>query len=110
MKNQDFELEIFGRYTDTHDEKYLNDLRVVADNYRAAIANTSIIVVPADAIPSHVKILNAMAKFTSVLDGLIENAHDPFATAVVLKAFTVVEGDMVTSFNDIGAYAAHKLL
>lgn len=110
LKNADFELDTFGKFVETKDPKYLDDLRAAADNYRMAIAATAKVSVPGDAIAQHLSMLNALSKFTSVLDALIQNAHDPFATAVTLKAFVAAEGDMVLAFDGIGRYAAQKLL
>lgn len=108
LKSTTPEYEIFGNYLKTNDTAYLTALGDVAQNYRDAIAATAKVVVPADAVPYHVAILNAMQEFAAMLDALKANADDPFTSVALLRTYDQAESDMVTSFNALTTYYKSK--
>jgi len=108
LKNTDAEYEIFAGYVQTKDPSYLATLSTAAQNYRDAASLTAQIIVPADAVPYHVAILNAMAGFAAVLDAMVLQADDPFAVAGLLQTYNQAEADMFTSFNALTIYYKSK--
>ncbi len=108
LKNTQPEFEIFAYYIDTKDEAYLARLKEVARDYRAAASSTALVVVPKDAVPEHVAILNAMQQFAATLDAMAENATDPFASAALLRTYNQAEADMLTSFKSLALYYQQK--
>ena len=110
LDNKDMELDIFANYVDTKDPKYLDELRTTSQNYKLAIANTEKVVAPVDAASFQAAILTSMSEFSSVLDGLADNATDPYASSALLHTYVDAQDNMVASFNSIGKYAANKLL
>jgi hypothetical protein len=110
LENKEFELDVFAKYVDTKDPKYLNDLRTASQNYKLAIANTEKVIAPADAASYHAAILTAMSEFSAMLDTLADNATDPIASSALMRNFLDAEGSMVASFNSIGKYSGEKIL
>ncbi len=108
LKNTQPEFEIFAYYIDTKDEVYLTRLKEIARDYRAAASATALVVVPKDAAPEHVAILNAMQQFAATLDAMAENATDPFASAALLRTYNQAEADMLTSFKSLALYYQQK--
>lgn len=110
LLNKEYELDIFAKFVESKDAKYLSDLRVVSQNYRQAIARMENVVAPADAAFYHASILTALSEFSATLDALADNATDPLASAALLRNFVGAQNDVVTSFDAIGKYAYQKLL
>lgn len=110
LENKEYELDVFAKYVDTKDTKYLQDLRLASQNYKRAIVNTEKVVAPADAASYQAAILTAMSEFSATLDALADNATDPFASSALLRTFTDAQDNMVASFNSIGKYASQKIL
>ena len=108
LKNSQAEYEIFASYVQTNDPSYLTKLQAAAQNYFAAASSTAQVVVPADAVPYHVAILNAMEEFGSTLDAMAAHANDPFAAAALLRAYNQAESDMLNSFNALATYYKSK--
>lgn len=108
LKNTEPEFAIFGSYVQTKDTSYLTQLEAVAQNYRDAVALTAKVVVPEDAVPYHIAILNAMEEFAATLDAMSAQASDPFAVAGLLQNYEQAESDMVTSFNALATYYKSK--
>lgn len=108
LKNSIPEITIFGMYTDTKDTKYLTQLNGIAQNYRDAANATAKIVVPVDAAPYQLDILNAMQEFASTLNELTSHVDDPITTAALLRSYNQAEQDMLTSFNSLTTYYASK--
>ena len=104
LKNSTYELEIFAYYLDTKDIQYLEELKDLTKEYRAAAENAAKIVVPKDAIPHHIGILNALSEFAAVVEKLAANADDPFAAAALIRTFGDAETHMLTSFNALAGY------
>ncbi len=108
LKNTEPEYEIFGLYASTKDPKYLAKLRGVAGNYRDAIVATARVVVPSDAVPYHIAILNALQEFAATLDAMSAHADDPFASVALLRTYDQAESDVLTSFNALATYYKNK--
>jgi len=108
LKNTQAEFEIFASYVDTKDPEYLERLRAVARNYRAAAGATARVVPPKDALAQHLGVLNALEKFAAALETLAANADDPFAAVVVLRSYNQAETNVLTSFASLAKYYREK--
>lgn len=108
LKNTEPEYAIFAQYVDTKDVTYLTKLQTIAQNYRTAASNTARVVVPEDAVPFHLAILDAMEEFASTLDAMIAHAGDPFASVALLRGYNQAESDMLNSFNTLTTYYKGK--
>jgi hypothetical protein len=110
LENKEYELDVFAKYVDSKDPKYLADLRAASQKYKLAILNTEKVVAPADAAIYQAAILTAMSQFSATLDALADNATDPFASSALLRTFVDAQDNMVASFDSVGKYASQKLL
>ena len=108
LQNTEPEYEIFAYYVQTNDPKYLTQLASVAQNYRDAADASAKVVVPADAVPYQVAILNAMEEFAATLDAMGAHASDPFASVALLRTYDQAQSDMITSFNNLASYYKSK--
>ena len=108
LKNTQPEFEIFGQYVESKDPKYLDALKVVAQNYRDAASASMKVVVPRDAVSYHLGMVNALQEFAAMLDALIQNADDPFASVALLRTYNQAEADVLTSFNALAVYYKQK--
>lgn len=108
MKNKTYELALYNSYMQTHDEKYLAQMKAAAQNYRDAATQTAKLVVPKDAVSIHVDILNAMQKFAATLDMVVDNTQDPITSLALLKSYNTAEADMFNSFNALNDYEAQQ--
>lgn len=108
LQNTNAELELYGKYTETSDPLYLEQLKAAALNYRAAADKTVLVVVPRDAVNYHIAILNAMQEFASVLDAMTAHTSDALTNAALLRSYNKAEQDMYTSFNNLSAYYGQK--
>ena len=104
LKNSTYELEIFAYYLDTKDIQYLEELKSATKEYRTATDNALKVVVPKDAMPYHIGILNALSEFASVLEKLAANADDPFAAAALIRTLGDAEAHMLLSFDALAGY------
>ena len=110
LQNKEYELDIFAKYVDSKDPKYLSALRAASANYKLAIANTEKVVAPEDAASYQAAILTAMGGFSATLDALAENATDPFASSALLRTYIDAQDYIVAAFNSVGKYASQKIL
>lgn len=108
LKNTQPEYEIFALYASTKDSVYLAALRTVAQNYRDAQSAVARVIVPKDATPYHLGILNAMGEFAATLDAMARHADDPFAAVALLRTYNEGEVDILTSFNALTTYYKSK--
>jgi len=102
------EFATFAHFVESHDNSYLGLLQRDAALYRSAASSTLQVVVPQDAVPYHLGILNAMQEFASTLDALVSHANDPFASAALLRSYNEAESTMLTSFNSLAQYYRAK--
>lgn len=104
LENTRYELEIFGYYLETKDQRYLDELKQQAAYYEAAKQNILNVVAPADAVRYHVDVLNALSQFGAVLTRLTQHVNDPFASAALLRTFNDSEARMFLSFDALAKY------
>lgn len=104
------EYEIYAKYDQSNDTKYLQQLKDAANAYRTAAESASTISVPRDAVNFHRDILNSLRAFSSVLDGLASHADDPFASIALMNTYTEKEQGIYDSYNRMRAYYANKSL
>ncbi|MBI5003785.1 hypothetical protein HZC00_01690 [Candidatus Kaiserbacteria bacterium] len=107
-KNTAYELDLYNDYMQTHDEKYLSQLKTAAQNYRDAATLTAKVVVPTDAVSIHVGVLNALQEFSSTLTLIADNIHDPITSLALLSSYNKAEDSMTTSFAALDTYYASK--
>lgn len=108
LKNTSPELELYGKYVETSDPRYLTQLSAAADNYQAAADAAAKMTVPRDAVNYHIAILNAMDEFAAVLKSMATHTNDPITNAALLRAYDQAEQDMFNSFNDLSSYYSQK--
>ncbi len=102
------EYEIYGRYVETSDKKYLVRLKDAANSYRAAAKAGASLTVPSDAVNYHREVLNSLRAFSSVLDGLADHADDPFASVALLRTYNEKEQGIHDAYNALRSYFAKK--
>ena len=108
LANTEPELEIFGRYIESRDRSNLKKLEVVAQNYREAVSNMKVVVVPTDALSSHMAVVNSLVEFAATLEAMAKNADDTMATLALLRAFNDGEQAVLNSFNALARYQRQK--
>ena len=108
LKNTEYELNIFARYVETGDTENLAQLERTAENYRDAAEQAAKLTVPADALPHHLAILNALSEFAATLEGMRAHADDPFASVALLRTYNTAEQKVYLSFDALARYARNK--
>lgn len=108
LKNEEPEINIYGKYAVTQDPRYLDQLKTVSQNYKDAASATAKVVVPQDALNYQLGILNAMQEFATTIDVMIENADDPIASAALLQSYNTAEQHMFGSYSALAAYYRNK--
>ncbi len=108
LKNTRPELDYYDMYMQTNDPAYLTQLTNASQNYKDAVALTSKVVVPQDALAIHVDILNALQEFSTVLDVMVANAGDPITSAALLQNYNQGESDVRSAFAALIAYEKSK--
>ena len=108
LKSTTPELDMLTKYVQTNDQTYLTQLRQAADTYKLAAAASAQVVVPADAVPVQLGILNAMQEFAATLDQMAANANDPFTEATLINTYMQAQSDMFSSFNNLYGYYKSK--
>jgi hypothetical protein len=107
-KNKEYELDLYNNYMQTHDTRYLTQLKTAAQNYRDAAVQTAQVIVPTDAVSIHVGVLNAMQEFAATLTFIVDNIQDPVTSLALLASYNKAENDMTVSFAALDAYYASK--
>lgn len=108
LENKESELEVYGRYIESADPAHLATLKVMAQNYRAAVSLAAAVVVPKDAVGYHRSVVNAMVEFATVLDSLADHGDDAFASVALLRTYNDAEQKLLTSFDALTRYYAQK--
>lgn len=110
LKNTQPEYEIFALYADSKDPKYLERLREISGYYLEAQEAAARVVVPRDATPYHIAVVNALGEFAATLEQLAGNADDPFASVALLRTYNEGEADVLTSFSALTTYYKGKTI
>jgi len=108
LKNKGYELSIFANYIESADQKYVNDLKAIVQNYRAALESAGKIAVPQDALTQHLGILNALSQFSTTVERMSQHADDAFAAAALLRTYNDSEANLFLSFNSLASYYTSK--
>lgn len=108
LENKESEFEIYARYIDTKNKKYLQQLATSSDNYYRAIERAVKVSVPIDAQIQHLHAVNSLLEFATVLDDIVNHASDPLASVVLLRTYTIAETKVYTAFNELARYYATK--
>lgn len=108
LENTEPEFEVFGRYVETNDPKYLAELKEIAGRYREAIAQTAAVVAPTDFAHYQLAVLNSLQEFATTLEYMAENADDAFASLALLRTYNSAEASLLNSFNSLALAQANK--
>lgn len=98
------EIELFAQYLQTKDSSWLLALADAAARYRAAEKNMLAVTVPKDAVPEHLRALNALESYAETLERMPRFANDAFASVALLKTYNVNEEEMLRSFDALAQY------
>lgn len=108
LKNPGYELGLFANYVESREVHYLDELHATAANYRLAVEGSGNVVVPTDAVASHLEILNALSEFGAIVERLARHADDAFASAALLRTYQESEANLITSFSKLAEYYRGK--
>ena len=108
FENRASEFELFARYVETEDPEYLASLEPVALRYKDAAERAAHVSVPSDAAEKHVRIVNALLVFASVLEAMARHGTDPFASAVLLQTYNAAEREVFYAFDALAGYYVRK--
>lgn len=103
------ELGMFEAYVETGDKSNLDELAAVAGRYRESADAAMRVIVPKDAVSSHLGVANSLLKFSVTLEAMVKNANDPMATLALLRTYNDAEQYVFTSFNALASYEKSKL-
>lgn len=104
------EFELFALYIDSKDPRYLDEIRAATERYKSAEYATLGVAVPDDAALLHLRVVNALGSYGTVLDQLIRSADAPFATLAVLRTYNEAEREMLNAFDALATYYARKVI
>lgn len=109
LRNNEPEMEIFGRFVESGDRENLKELAVVSSNYKDAAQRASKIRVPKDAASYHVAVVNSLLEFSATLDEMVKNSEDSMATLALLRTYNTAEAKVFHSFNSLASYQKRKI-
>lgn len=98
------EIEYYAYYVSTKDAAWLTKLSDAAARYREARANMLAVAAPEDAVPEHLRALNALGAYAETLDRLARFATDTFAAVALLKTMNETEEEMLAAFDALAQY------
>lgn len=98
------EFALFGRYLETNDPYWLDELGDAVERYKNAELLMLSVKVPEDAVVYHVRAVNAVGAYAHNLDRLIRFAHDSIAVLALLRAYNDVEREMILAFDALAQY------
>lgn len=104
VTNDPPELEYYAQYISTKDASWLTKLSEAAARYRAARDNMLAVAAPEDAVPEHVRALNALGAYAETLERLARYANDTFASVALLKTLNESEEEMLSAFDALAQY------
>lgn len=108
LNNTTPELDIYAQWIQTGDDRYLAQLRQIADDYDRARDAAEKVRVPADGVGFQIGILDALSQFSAALRSLADNAKDPVASLTLLRTYNMAEQKMFTAFNALAVYSSQK--
>ena len=81
------EFEYFAEYLQTKDPSSLTPLILAAEGYRAAENNNNMleVAVPKDAVPEHLRALNALGAYADTVGHMARFSGDAFAAVAILE-------------------------
>jgi hypothetical protein len=98
------EIEYYGYYVSTKDAAWLLKLTEAAARYREARGNMLAVAAPEDAVPEHLRALNALGAYAETLERLSRFATDAFAAVALLKTMNETEEEMLAAFDALAQY------
>ncbi len=104
------EFEMFARYLETHDALWLDRIAGAAARYREAQKLSLEVTVPKDAVPEHLKAVNAVAAYADILEKMAAAKGDnSLAFFALLKSQSDSEEQLLSSFNSLAQYYVRKV-
>ena len=103
------ELEYFAEYLQTKDPASLLPLVLAAEGYRAAESNMLTVAVPKDAVPEHLRALNALGAYADTVGRMSRFSGDAFAAVATLKTMNDNEEEMLRAFDALAQYYVRTL-
>lgn len=103
------EFEYFAEYLQTKDPVSLLPLIVAAEGYRAAESNMLTVAVPKDAVPEHLRALNALGAYADTVGRMAHFSGDAFAAVATLKTMNDNEEEMLRAFDALAQYYVRTL-
>lgn len=98
------ELEYFAEYITTKDVAWLAKLESAAEKYRQARTNVLAVAVPEEAVPEHLRAINALSAYAETLERLGQFGKDTFASVALLKTLNESEAEMLAAFDALAHY------
>ncbi len=102
------EFESFGMYIETKNPERLYELQEAAERYETAEQKLLSVVVPQDAAPIHLRVVNALGSYADSLRQLVLYADDPLSTLAVLRTYNDAEREMLYAFDALASYYVRK--
>ena len=103
------EFSLFARFIATGDSAWLDKLSEATKNYRTAEENMLKVSVPASAAETHLRVVNATAKFAETLERLVRFANDPLATMALLRTYNEAEREFLLAFDALAKYYVREV-
>lgn len=104
------ELEYYAHYVTTKDASWLAKLQDAATRYRTARANMQAVAAPEDAVPEHLRALNALGAYAETLERLARFGNDTFAAIALLKTMNESEQEMLAAFDALAQYYVRTIV
>jgi hypothetical protein len=95
------EFAIYGKFIETGDGGELQKLTTYAATYRTVAQDMLSTPVPNSLVDEHLEIINSLTLFATVLETMVAQAHDPFASLTLLTVYNRSETYVRESFASL---------
>lgn len=102
------EFATFGRYIQTKDPEQLDQLKKAIDRYLTAEHASLRVAVPQDAVAFHLRAVNSLGAFASIIDELVRFADDPLTSVAILRTYNDSEQELLYAFDALSQYYVRK--
>lgn len=103
------EFSLFARFIQTGDILWLEKLSEVAVRYRQAENSALAVEIPVSATESHLRVVNALGKYTETLERLVRFANDPLALMALLRTYNEAEREMFLAFDALAKFYVQEV-
>ena len=98
----------FAHYLETKNPILLTNISDAARRYRVAESAAFHTTVPQDAADIHLRAVNALGAYASILEQLVQHASDPLASVAILRTYNGEEQEMLYAFDALASYYVRK--